>query len=153
MWLVVLAVGLAGALAGCSSKPGNPSAASATVPANPVVVIQAGRATVSGTAASVLTTTEGLTLYYRTSDTLSSVCSGRCAATWPPLLLNSGRPTATPTVQGELAVRSDINGRQVIVGGHPLYTYSGDTQAGEASGNGVGGIWFAATPDLGADEG
>jgi hypothetical protein len=27
----------------------------------------------------------------------------------------------------------------------PLYTYTGDTKAGEASGQGVGGTWFVVT--------
>lgn len=150
MWLAIL-VGCPLWLAGCSHP--SPGATSPTVLANPVVVIHQASVAVSGTATTVLTNTDGFTLYYRTSDKLGSVCSGQCSATWPPLLLNTGRPAATPTVRGELAVRSDVNGRQVIIGGHPLYTYSGDKQAGAAGGNGVGGVWFAATPDLGADEG
>ena len=34
---------------------------------------------------------------------------------------------------------------QVTYNGHPLYTYSGDSAAGQANGQGIGGVWFAVT--------
>ena len=34
---------------------------------------------------------------------------------------------------------------QVTYDGHPLYLYSGDTIAGDANGQGIGGVWFAVT--------
>ncbi len=39
------------------------------------------------------------------------------------------------------------NSGQVTYDGHPLYYYSGDTKAGLANGQGIGGIWFAVTSD------
>jgi secreted repeat protein with Y-X4-D motif len=35
----------------------------------------------------------------------------------------------------------------VTYDGHPLYLYSGDNEAGQANGQGIGGVWFAATAD------
>ena len=40
------------------------------------------------------------------------------------------------------------NGKQVLYNGHPLYTYSKDGDSGDAYGQGVGGKWFVATPNL-----
>src|SRR5438876_9553016 len=54
--------------------------ASATAGAAQVVVVHTGIATVSGKSENVLTDAQGLTLYYHTTDTPTSVCSGACAA-------------------------------------------------------------------------
>ena len=96
----------------------------------------------------VLTNAQGFTLYYHTADTATVVCSGSCAATWPPVLAPSGTPTASPALPGQLGVRDDENGRQVEYNGHPLYRYSGDKAPGQATGHGVGKLWYVATPDL-----
>src|ERR1700686_4911341 len=48
--------------------------------------IKTATLTVSGKSVTALTNAQGMTLYYRTSDTASSVCSGGCAGAWPPVL-------------------------------------------------------------------
>lgn len=118
-----------------------PTAASAAA------LVTTGMATASGTSKTVLTDASGRTLYYHTSDTATSVCSGGCASVWPPLLAPSGSPTGA-SLPGTLATIKDANGTQVTYQGHPLYRFSSDSAAGQAKGNGVAGIWFAATPDL-----
>ena len=77
------------------------------------------------------------------------MCTGSCAQTWPPpLFTGTGKPTASTTLPGELEVYQNANGKQVIYHDHPLYTYSGDSAAGQTSGEGLFGKWFVATPDL-----
>jgi predicted lipoprotein with Yx(FWY)xxD motif len=50
-------------------------------------------------------------------------------------------------VTGELAVITRSDGvKQVTYKGSPLYRYAADTAPGDAKGQGVGGVWFAATP-------
>jgi predicted lipoprotein with Yx(FWY)xxD motif len=107
-------------------------------------------ATVNGKSETILVTSQGMSLYYFTPDTASkTVCTGSCATSWPPLLFTgSGNPTASTKLPGELEVYSNANGSQVIYNDHPLYTFSGDTTPGQINGNGVGGKWFVATPDL-----
>jgi len=107
-------------------------------------------ATVSGKSVTILSNTQGLTLYYRTSDVPpSTVCSGRCAGAWPPLVVSgSGTPTSATSLPGTLTVVADANGNQVAFNGHPLYTYSGDTGPGQTTGEGVGGVWHVCTPSL-----
>jgi predicted lipoprotein with Yx(FWY)xxD motif len=142
------------ALAGCGSGggaygygPGSGSNPTDT-PSASGVMIKTHTATVGGTAKTVLTNASGLTLYYFDPDTAQSVaCSGACANTWPPLAAGGGRPSAEGAVTGALSVLDGANGKQVEYNSHPLYTYSGDTAAGQATGDGIGGKWHVATPD------
>ena len=60
----------------------------------------------------------------------------------------TGKPTASTALPGEVEVYKNANGNQVIYNDHPLYTYSGDSAAGQTSGEGLFGKWFVATPDL-----
>jgi predicted lipoprotein with Yx(FWY)xxD motif len=113
-------------------------------------VIKAATVTVNGKSESILTNGQGLTLYYRTSDAPpSTVCSGGCAGAWPPLVMSgSSTPISATSLSGKLSIVSDANGNQVEYNGHPLYTYSGDTAAGQTTGEGVGGVWHVVTPSL-----
>jgi predicted lipoprotein with Yx(FWY)xxD motif len=113
-------------------------------------LIKTVTATVKGTSETILINSQGLTLYYRTSDAPPSiVCSGGCAGVWPPLVVSgSGAPTSAASLPGKLTVVADANGKQVEYNGHPLYTYSGDTSPGQTNGEGIGGVWHACTPNL-----
>ncbi len=113
------------------------------------LVIKTATATISGKSVTILTNAQGMTLYYRTSDSSSSVCSGGCASAWPPVLVTgSATPTGATSLPGKLSVSTDANGEQVEYNGHPLYTFSGDSAPGQTNGQGVGGVWFAVTTDL-----
>lgn len=144
-------------LAACGSSSAvtqtTPSSASQSSPTpsptpSGTAVVQTATATVSGSSTTILTNTAGMTLYYRTSDTSTSVCSAACATVWPPLLLPTGTPSGTGTLPGTLAVIADANGNQVTYSGHPLYTFSKDAAVGDTKGEGVGGVWHVATPAL-----
>jgi predicted lipoprotein with Yx(FWY)xxD motif len=113
-------------------------------------LIKTATATVNGASETILTNAQGLTLYYRTSDVPpSTVCSGGCAGTWPPLVVSgSGTPTSATSLPGKLTIVADANGNQVEYNGHPLYTYSGDTGPGQTTGEGVGGVWHVVTSSL-----
>lgn len=98
---------------------------------------------------TILTDAQGRTLYYYKLDAGGrTACVGQCAVNWPPLL-DSTRPTASPSLIGDLAIlaRPD-GGRQVLFDGRPLYTFAGDQTPGETTGQGKGGVWFVATPSL-----
>ena len=116
------------------------------------VTIKTATMTVKGKSLTVLVNSQGMTLYYRTSDTTSSVCSGGCASAWPPVISTS-TPSAVTSLPGTLSLLTDANGSQVTYKGHPLYTYSGDTAPGQANGEGIGGIWFVASTDIAASSG
>ena len=101
--------------------------------------------TINGTA--VLTDSSGKTLYWFAPDTsTTSKCSGSCATYWPPV---TGPVTAGSGVTGTLSTITRPDGTmQATYDGHPLYTYVGDTAAGQAKGNGLnlsGGLWYEMT--------
>ena len=98
-------------------------------------------ATIGGT--TVLTNAKGFTVYSFAPDTpTTSKCYGSCAAYWPPV---TGTPAASPGVPGRVAtVKRTDSTEQLTYNGHPLYTYVGDTAAGQARGNNLnlnGGLW------------
>jgi len=101
--------------------------------------------TINGTA--VVTNSAGKTLYWFAPDTsTASKCSGSCATYWPPV---TGPVTAGSGVTGTLGTITRSDGTmQATYDGHPLYTYVGDTAAGQAKGNGLnlsGGLWYEMT--------
>ncbi len=111
--------------------------------------VKTASATINGKAETILTNAQGMTLYYRTSDTATSVCSGACAQIWPPLLFTgSGTPASAGSLAGNLAASTNANGQQVEYNGHPLYTYTGDTAPGQTNGEGFMGIWFVVPTNL-----
>ena len=97
-----------------------------------------------GALGAVLTNADGRTLYIFTNDTAGkSVCTGSCASAWPPLEAAEAPKVDGATGDFTLITRDDGK-KQVAFNGKPLYTYSGDQKAGDASGEGVGGVWFVA---------
>jgi predicted lipoprotein with Yx(FWY)xxD motif len=133
-----------------SPSPGAPGTLSPAASPQPAVVIHTGTVLISEAPRAVLVDPQGFTLYYHTADTPTVVCSGACATTWPPVTDPSGTPTASPPLTGQLGVVENENGRQVTYNGHPLYHYSGDRGPGQANGQGVGKLWYVATPTLAA---
>ena len=151
--VLVMAVSACGGTTSTGSAPSTPTTAPTTAPTPTTATtftVQTAQATVSGKTTTILTNAQGLTLYYFTPDTASkTVCTGSCAQTWPPLLFTgTGKPTASTALPGEVEVYTNANGNQVIYNDHPLYTYSGDSAAGQTQGEGLFGKWFVATPDL-----
>ena len=93
----------------------------------------------------------GRALYLWDADHGSkSTCSGACAQAWPPLT-TPGTPKASGAVKTSLlgtTKRAD-GSSEVTYAGHPLYTFAGDTQAGQTNGqgsNGFGAPWWVVTP-------
>jgi predicted lipoprotein with Yx(FWY)xxD motif len=157
--LLVL-VALLAACGNSSTTTGSPAATSTptaapTTPAASSAVVSTASATVNGKAATILTDAQGRTLYYFTKDTAtSSACTGACLQNWPPLLsTGSGAPTSSTSLPGSLSVVTTPSGQQVTYQGHLLYTFAGDTAAGQTNGEGKFGVWFVATSDLQAGAG
>ena len=106
--------------------------------------------TVSQTSAGdALAGAGGMTLYVFAADTDgTSTCTGSCAETWPPLLGDGSDVTAIDSVSGAFGTTTRDDGtKQVTHGGSPLYYYSGDQVAGDAKGDGIGGVWSVAPVD------
>ncbi|WP_119068128.1 hypothetical protein [Aggregatilinea lenta] len=99
---------------------------------------------------SFLVDSNGMTLYLFTNDTPGvSNCSGDCLVNWPPLLVDEGvQPTLAAGIPGHLNViqRADDSTYQVVYNGMPLYYWKDDAQAGDATGQGVGDVWYVVNP-------
>jgi predicted lipoprotein with Yx(FWY)xxD motif len=158
----VLVIGL---LAGCGGGGSSSGGSSSTTPAakttgsetipvpKPPPNAEEGTVFVSlGSAAGlgqVLVDSEGHTLYAFSKDggTISA-CTGACAKAWPPLLVAQGEPEpsngASASRLGTITLPEGT--RQATYAGHPLYSFTGDKQPGQANGNGstaFGGTWTA----------
>ena len=108
---------------------------------------------VGGQSKTVLADTKGMTLYYFTPDSATTIaCTGACAQTWPPLTVSSSNVMGT-SLTGSLTALNGADGEQAEYNGHPLYRYAGDKSQSDANGEGIGGKWFVATPDLAASAG
>ncbi len=102
----------------------------------------------AGDLGTILTTTDGYTLYTFDNDvgeSGASACDASCAATWPPLPVSE--PTASSDVTGELGTITRADGSpQVTYKGKPLYLFSSDPAPGDTNGDGVAGVWHVAAP-------
>lgn len=118
-----------------------PAAASAQR-AGKTVAKKADNATLGKT---VLTTTKGRTLYSLSAETKGKfICTASCLSIWHPLVVKAGVKPIGPVRLGTIE-RPD--GRtQVTYRGRPLYSFGGDTKAGQANGEGIKdvGTWHAA---------
>jgi predicted lipoprotein with Yx(FWY)xxD motif len=69
---------------------------------------------------------------------------------WPPAVASSVTPSAQgidPSLVGTIMRPGGVE--QLTLAGWPLYRYSPDGGPGQTNGQGVDGLWFAATPQGG----
>lgn len=99
---------------------------------------------------NVLAKADGFTLYWFAKDTATqSNCNGSCATYWPPVIGTAAAAAGISLPHGFGTIKRADGQIQATYDGHPLYTYAGDTAAGQVSGNGLnasGGLWWAVTP-------
>jgi len=159
--LAALAVAAALVLAACGGSSTSSSSGSASTPSYGAAKPSTSNTSNSSGTASVSTKTSSLgtflvdgngrALYLWDADHGSkSTCSGACAQAWPPVT-TTGTPKASGAVKASLlgtTKRAD-GSSEVTYAGHPLYTFAGDTQAGQTNGqgsNGFGAPWWVVTP-------
>lgn len=100
----------------------------------------------AGALGTILTTSDGYTLYTFDNDVAgsgTSACTGGCASAWPPF------PVADPTASGasgELgSITRDDGSPQATYNGKPLYLFANDASPGDTNGKDVPN-WSVATP-------
>jgi predicted lipoprotein with Yx(FWY)xxD motif len=98
----------------------------------------------------ILVNSRGMTVYYLTGETASHLlCTTKaCLKFWPPVDLPSGA-TAPAAIKGvpmsKLGTIKRDGKLQATYNGWPLYTFAGDTQAGQDKGENIksdGGTWL-----------
>jgi predicted lipoprotein with Yx(FWY)xxD motif len=129
---------------------GGGGATAATSPAKTTSTSPTDIATAKTALGTILVDSQGRSLYLFTHDSgTTSMCSGACAAAWPPVV-TVGTATATSGANAALlgtTKRADGT-TQVTYNGHPLYRFVKDQGAGETNGQGLtafGGSWFTVT--------
>jgi predicted lipoprotein with Yx(FWY)xxD motif len=149
---VVAALGLL-VLAGCgsstyggsASSSGSSSSSSGGASASNAVLSTAG----SGLG-KIVVNSDGRTVYVFDKDSPGSgksACTGDCAAKWPAVTATTDTP-AVDGVTGKVGtITRDDGTKQVTLGGMPLYLFAGDSQAGDVTGQAVGGFWWVVGPD------
>ncbi|MBS0446315.1 MAG: hypothetical protein JSR59_10240 [Proteobacteria bacterium] len=94
-------------------------------------------------AGGMLVDKSGMTLYTFDKDVAGSgksVCNGPCATLWPP-----AAASADAKPEGDLTiVTRDDGSKQWAYKGKPIYTYSNDKKAGDATGDNFKDIWHVA---------
>lgn len=136
----VAALGLVAAACG-TSTPTTTTTASTSAPASTTP----GLAVESTSLGSILETSSGHTLYGHTNETATKLnCTGACTSIWVPFTVTAV-PTFGTGVNPSLVGHVGSTG-QLTYGGHPLYTFSGDTAPHATKGQGLvtfGGTWEA----------
>ena len=137
LWLAAAALAAAGLATGMALAGHSRAAKSVTVKSAYVEALKK----------TALVTSSGLTLYRNTTETKGRIrCTAACASAWPPLVVPAGDRVAAGAgvAQAKLGtVRRPDGKQQATYAGMPLYRFAADRRAGDAKGQGVGGVWFA----------
>jgi predicted lipoprotein with Yx(FWY)xxD motif len=132
-----------------SSSTSAPPSSSAAAAGRPIV--KAGE---NATLGRIVVDDQGGTVYTLTDANGAAVaCEGSCLAAWPPVLVITGTSaTGGAGVTGVGSVEGP-EGEQATIDGLPLYTFAGDANAGDATGEGItsfGGTWHVVKVSGGA---
>jgi predicted lipoprotein with Yx(FWY)xxD motif len=117
--LVALVAGCASSSPSAKPAAGAPSSTAQSKPA--VNGSASGLKTKATSIGTVLVDASGRTVYELVGDSAASkTCTSGCLASWPPVM---------------------TNGSQVIVNGHPAFTFAGDKSAGQTNGQNLTDRW------------
>jgi predicted lipoprotein with Yx(FWY)xxD motif len=138
------------ALAGCGSSSDGGGSASGASSSSGGNTADAVLATAESDLGEIVVDADGRTAYVFDKDTAGSgqsACSGDCLAKWPAVVAESDDP-AVDGVTGDVGtITRDDGSKQVTLDGLPLYLFAGDSQAGDVTGQAVGGIWWVVAAD------
>ena len=119
MGVGIAAAAVAMVLAGCGSSSSGGSSTNTTSPGSGTTAANLG--STSTPIGTVLVASNGHTVYELIGDTTAhNACTGGCLAIWQPVM--SG-------------------GTQVVVHGHPAFTYTGDASSGQTNGQNAKDQW------------
>lgn len=90
----------------------------------------------------------GMSVYlYERDEPGALACVDACVNNWPPVVAD-GDVSVGDGLDPELvgSVERPDGTMQLTYGGHPLYTYARDSEAGDTNGQGLGGAFFLVAP-------
>ncbi|MGW1729811.1 SCO0930 family lipoprotein [Streptomyces sp. NPDC001999] len=92
----------------------------------------------------------GMTVYRFKKDSawpMKSACTGACLSKWPVVAPLAKNDVSGVTTKGFVTFNRPDGLKQQSIDCWPIYTFSGDTKPGDTNGQGVGGTWYAVSPD------
>jgi predicted lipoprotein with Yx(FWY)xxD motif len=138
---VLVALGAAAiALAACGGSSSSSSSKKTTTTKSGTAAAAAVVKTASsGMLGTIVVTNDGKTVYTLTNAGQQVPCTGACLQNWLPVMATGGKATGA----GVQNVGTTSSG-QVTINGAPVYTFIGDSKAGDTNGEGImsfGGMW------------
>jgi predicted lipoprotein with Yx(FWY)xxD motif len=97
----------------------------------------------------VVVNAKGMTVYVFDNDVAgsgSSACTGDCQKLWVAVPAASDQPVAMGITAPVGVITGTGGGKQITIGGLPVYTYTGDTAPGSTNGQLFKNLWHALTP-------
>lgn len=114
-----------------------------------------GKAKVNGKTRTVVVNSAGLTLYALSGERVGNLkcINSTCFKIWLPYKVSrTAKLTKSSGISGRVSLLRRVKAKfyQVMLNGHPLYTFVGDNgKRGSAKGNGIrafGGTWSVLSP-------
>ena len=132
--LLIVALAMAAAACGTASTSSTGGPAASPAASNTLQLIQ--KPSLNGTA---LSDSAGHTLYlYKLDIAGKPTCTGGCLGSWPVVPAGTSLPTLPSGLSGTLgSVAATAGGQQLTYDGWPLYTFTGDSGSGDATGQGI----------------
>ncbi|MCK8681704.1 SCO0930 family lipoprotein [Streptomyces lichenis] len=91
----------------------------------------------------------GMTVYRFQKDSawpMKTACTGECLKKWPVVAPVEKNDTEGISTKGYVTFNRPDGLKQQTIDCWPLYTFAGDKKPGDTSGQGVGGTWWAVSP-------
>ncbi|MET9514652.1 SCO0930 family lipoprotein [Streptomyces sp. NPDC002994] len=98
----------------------------------------------------VVVDSNGMTVYRFKKDSawpMKTACTGACLDKWPVVPPVEKNDTEGILKKGFVTFDRPDGIKQQTIDCWPLYTFSGDAKPGDTNGQGVGGTWYAVSPE------
>ncbi|MFD7319638.1 SCO0930 family lipoprotein [Streptomyces sp. NPDC059875] len=98
----------------------------------------------------IVVDSRGMTVYRFKKDSawpMKTACTGACLEKWPVVAPVDKNDTEGITKKGFVTFSRPDGLKQQTIDCWPLYTFAGDEAPGDTNGQGVGGTWYAVSPE------
>ncbi|TXS22139.1 hypothetical protein EAO71_25405 [Streptomyces sp. ms191] len=97
----------------------------------------------------IVVDSRGMTVYRFKKDSawpMKTACVGACLEKWPVVAPVDKKDTEGISTKGFVTFNRPDGIKQQTMDCWPLYTFAGDEEPGDTNGQGVGGTWYAVSP-------
>jgi predicted lipoprotein with Yx(FWY)xxD motif len=153
----LVAAGVA-TLAACGSSSGGTGTTSgaagggsAAATGSPSSSAPAELKTASSSFGQIVVDAQGRTVYFFGKDAANSgksACgsNGGCIGLWPAVTTTSASPSVNGVTGQVGTITRDDGSKQLTLNGLPVYTFSGDSKAGDTNGQNYMNLWWVVSP-------